>query len=863
VGTVSGSDALIALVVEDNTVLAYVCGTSSWQTQTGWFYSQINASKTNTVSRILTTGTINPASSASGLKFEGSITPNGANGTVTLKDGTVQSWQAEPAQVGTTAGLYRLEDAGSLVGLIVTNDHKTAGTARLNNGTTSSSIPVVVKALPIQRSQSGIQVGIQPSGLPSLTLTLPPILTPSETVILPSSPTVIVLLHGATTRSPSPLPDKICPASVNPQPNPGVRQHARCYWSSPFINGILNGVVPGKGKQTLFTFNNQDVSDVENINDFETTSLVGDEFTDFISTEKTVGLTPPKLSVLLTYRDASKGLIQQSVAATNQIYASIQKYIARFKVAPKLVFVGHSYGGLVTRFILSNPSLDDLKAAVPLIESPLGSGYNTTNGTRSKMGFLRDRTYYATTMSSPHEGTLASDVLGSPNITIQNVLIRLHNNTANVPDRERLIADGLLAIVQGSANINVNNPITVNDISNAVERVREQYENTVVQEASSAFWRNLNQGPLHPKLAVRSGASIIAGAANQLIPIYVAGGRSPGGQVFDTLDLRQALVDMGTLSERNQNWTLQTMVGDFFFNALGGFGSPTAGFENQFDRRERVGFADEARRLMQVPFINLGFFMKDYFGNVDGALKYIYNYWDIHALITKTVLPIYLEKKWQFDLGGNLTINVPTFKCSYTENNQTVTQQITLDQTTLLSSLASKFGSVKAGLSSIAGKNLDGLLNLLNTNLTTALEMADWLKNKVLGFGAALKGSCVNPANWTLDTVPLNLPAPRLFETNQTASDKEIDNDGLVHYTSAMGFRLGTLTNEFFDHTRNDAMLNNKPIPGSWYRRYTSDLEPYNHNILFFIPGRWVYDNIVGQNPGPIPANAGTISVYP
>ncbi len=89
-----------------------------------------------------------------------------------------------------------------------------------------------------------------------------------------------------------------------------------------------------------------------------------------------------------------------------------------------------------------------------------------------------------------------------------------------------------------------------------------------------------------------------------------------------------------------------------------------------------------------------------------------------------------------------------------------------------------------------------------------------------------------------------------------------MDNDGLVHYSSQMGFRLGTTTDSFFNHTQLDHIVDLKPAPGSWYRMYTSALDGYSHNVMFYKSMKGVSNAVMNQNPGPLVAQTGNLSVY-
>lgn len=103
-----------------------------------------------------------------------------------------------------------------------------------------------------------------------------------------------------------------------------------------------------------------------------------------------------------------------------------------------------------------------------------------------------------------------------------------------------------------------------------------------------------------------------------------------------------------------------------------------------------------------------------------------------------------------------------------------------------------------------------------------------------------------------------SLPFFYLWERN----DSETDNDGMVPIQSALGFRLGTATNRYFDHTQMWTVAG-KSVRGSWYRYNSGPWDRTNHDSICFRPsvGQWIHENLIGK-AGPNPA-AGAVSVWP
>jgi hypothetical protein len=153
VGNVDGSDAQVALVVEDGNVLGYACGgNTTWSTHSSWFPQNEES--------VLGDGSFK-LTGANGHVLQGLYSTDSAEGTLTLPDGTELAWSAEVAAENTPAGLYLLheksEEVEDLIGFIVTNDLQTVGNIRHILPRKSSTVfaPVgLAQALPEGNAQS-------------------------------------------------------------------------------------------------------------------------------------------------------------------------------------------------------------------------------------------------------------------------------------------------------------------------------------------------------------------------------------------------------------------------------------------------------------------------------------------------------------------------------------------------------------------------------------------------------------------------------------------------------------------------------------------------------------------------------------
>lgn len=126
VGNVDGTDAKVALVVEDGNVLGYACGGNvTWSTHSSWFPMDEQS--------VLGDGSFK-LTGANGHVLQGLYTADSAEGTLALPDGTELAWSATVAAENTSAGLYLLheksEEVEDLIGFIVTNELQSVGNIR-------------------------------------------------------------------------------------------------------------------------------------------------------------------------------------------------------------------------------------------------------------------------------------------------------------------------------------------------------------------------------------------------------------------------------------------------------------------------------------------------------------------------------------------------------------------------------------------------------------------------------------------------------------------------------------------------------------------------------------------------------------
>src|SRR4029453_4099957 len=215
-GEVADGQGLIALVRDGGGLTAYTCGVgTNVTTHTGWFFgAPADASDPDAIPAL---------TSAGGLELTGRFAPDGASGTLTLPGGEVLPWKAEPTRPGSGAGLYESEDALALTGLIVANDGRMAGNARLRGGggvPPGGTTPVVVSF---------------PGGTAVRTLPLEPVLTSGAKTVSKPSPTVIFLVHGMSDTITTPADAAEDPVKCEGRRNTPF--YSRCEWGIDFIPG--------------------------------------------------------------------------------------------------------------------------------------------------------------------------------------------------------------------------------------------------------------------------------------------------------------------------------------------------------------------------------------------------------------------------------------------------------------------------------------------------------------------------------------------------------------------------------------------------------------------------------------------------
>ena len=211
-------------------------------------------------------------------------------------------------------------------------------------------------------------------------------------------------------------------------------------------------------------------------------------------------------AAMVTFRDGSQRLSQQLPAAIDQIYDTYHAHFGELPLAeqPQMYFVAHSYGGIISRAIMT----------------PMGAGgVPLTDEQKRRAAFIRDRTVLVSTLSTPHEGSPATEIANKLADLLDGFRVGL--NLPTVPDgafptpflggNDQLVAPG--ARVANELSDALKSGVTF------ISAYRDVFLDIEQQAASNATF-------LEPDRARRSDGS--------LVPVYTMNGRIPGDRYFWT-----------------------------------------------------------------------------------------------------------------------------------------------------------------------------------------------------------------------------------------------------------------------------------------------------------------------------------------
>lgn len=395
--------------------------------------------------------------------------------------------------------------------------------------------------------------------------------TPGAGFFNPLRPRLIVLVHGQAARR-----DAVS----------GHLVYARKEWGFKFVRGLL-----GASAGDLCTFSNVRLNEQnwpeaayyfpplgQNI----ARIAVDDNNTNdhFISTSA----TRRDLSVMLTYRDGSQGLVAQASELVNQIFRLYNQTFSGGE-EPQIILVVHSMGGLASRYVLCNP-------------------FRVTTKEHFRSNFLRNRTLHLVTLATPHEGSLLADWTRETADFLQS----------NPPLLQKFYeAVGLASARQYwlTALTVVNDPSTL--------------------DLKTSSMLQMNQNTMAPHRAVRADGTGI--------PIYALAGRSPGGGHLNSPTLQ-------TLSFRNDVRRTYEIVGCVGFDMSvkscpsNGWGQPPSGSSN-LDWVQRVSLRQMVDQRIAAVEQSLHPCLRAIVGKLGGLSV-------VGALVSfDSSFPVYLDSRWE------------------------------------------------------------------------------------------------------------------------------------------------------------------------------------------------------------------------
>ncbi|MFZ4506465.1 MAG: hypothetical protein ACOYON_02060 [Fimbriimonas sp.] len=333
----------------------------------------------------------------------------------------------------------------------------------------------------------------------------------------PQRPRLVILLHGVTAR-----PEQDPEIGIN------TPKHARHYWGIEEIQGLTGR--PSEESNRIITpsiFGNLNYKQSPKANWFAP-NYVGPTggqlapvvfpigwLTGNLSLQNqtqikgyidamTKSAALPMTHVMVTYRDGSKHLMPQTADAIDQIYRTYQAVYGHIAPAnqPQIYLVGHSFGGVVARTILANPVGGDL----------WGNKLSPTQ--REQANFIRNRTVFVATLSTPHTGTLISDPAQDIDAWIKQNSNFIEKAVASI---DQFTANSIFAALGLSTNISANIREGIKAALDAVAGDRDCLQDlTRMQE--------YNLGILYGTAQRQD---------NSKVPIYTMSGRTPGGMYMD------------------------------------------------------------------------------------------------------------------------------------------------------------------------------------------------------------------------------------------------------------------------------------------------------------------------------------------
>lgn len=302
-------------------------------------------------------------------------------------------------------------------------------------------------------------------------------------------PTLVVLIHGGTSN-----PEHSGPSMFEGGHHPDTLAYSRFYFDFPFTSATLGVASSGQ----LFTRNDIPLSHAT----WATTAVDQtnpDHLFAFSTRPSTITAAARKRTTAVGFVHAN-GALRLGVHARTvlqQIGRLYTEFAAWAGADPYLVLVGHSKGGLVSRYIMSAPT-------------GTVAGVNLTAAEENACRFLRDQTKYIVTLGTPHNGSPLSD----QGLAINQALDQMQAPINALWNMLRTAARSAGITLPAAAPINFDGVRQL--LGNASELI----------DLTSSAANQFNTGEIRVNRMVRSNGTPV--------PMYCYGGRTPGDRFYAT-----------------------------------------------------------------------------------------------------------------------------------------------------------------------------------------------------------------------------------------------------------------------------------------------------------------------------------------
>lgn len=609
-------------------------------------------------------------------------------------------------------------------------------------------------------------------------------------------PRVVILIHGI-----------LFPGS----PDMGEPVFARRYWSRDFVLGLLGG-----DQSTRLVTLADTAIDIPG-SWRRAGENPGERFIAVRREPDAQG--PPPVTVMMPSRNGTRGFLRQCQDTIREIDQLDGWYRQKYGVEPEFIVIGHSMGGLVARFLLTDP---DPRSYADLSLNPEEIRFDS--GARTAMTRLRGGCVRLITIGAPHEGTSIADNGELISEKLRSGLDRMNGHQKSLlGNGTRSLLETFGGAIEGVTERPVDSEESARLVTQAVEQVILDLRGAQYRDLTTTYWLRMNQEVLRPDRMRRPPASRLNGPRldDDLIPVHVFAGRTPGGKPFSTLNPARNLKAM--VAAERLVLVLAEVFADMCQRTIaGGWGDADPArfgrYAKALDRVERITLTGLVRATTGM---DLDQRLSDAFGpGIGGVLAQRMGWLELS-------FPVYLDRRWTFDMGGQIQVPVPYLLCTTIDydllsDEAREKSRLALDQVQLREALKQAFGSFQERVDRTEGMSLESLLELLRATGSLSEDSARSLGELFKEGGkVALSlarefgpdaARCVDPRNWTIRHIQMVVPSPRPIATNEPVADGEIDADGPVPMDSALGLFLGTDVAGAFDHK----------LPGGSWHRYTA-----------------------------------------